>query len=153
MPKTLIVCLGNPLAADDGAGCAVYTALTSAHLPTRVRLSFIGLGGIDLLEELDGEDRLVVVDAVQLGALPGTVHVLNWEQLPTQHLRPVSGHGIGIREAIEVGRKLYPEKIPREIFLVGVEGECFDQLTDTLTPAVAEAIATAVQAVLLLLDS
>lgn len=152
MPNTLIVCLGNPLAADDGAGYAVYAALTGRELPAAVRLRFIGLGGIDLLEELAGEERLVVVDAVQLGASPGTVHVLSWEQLPIRHLRPVSGHGIGIREAVEVGRKLYPEKMPREIFLIGIEGACFDQLTDTLSPAVAESIPTAIQAVLTLPD-
>jgi hydrogenase maturation protease len=51
-----------------------------------------------------------------------------------------------------VGRKLYPEKIPKEIFLVGVEGKCFDQLTDSLTAVVAEAVASAAQAVLALLD-
>ena len=152
MPKTLIVCLGNALAADDGAGHAVYTALEGVPLPDRVRLCFIGLGGIDLLDELGGEDLLIVVDAVQLGAAAGTVHVLSWEQLPIQHLRPVSGHGIGIREAIEVGRKLYPEKIPREIFLVGIEGKCFDQLTESLTREVAEAIPSAVQSVVSLLE-
>jgi len=152
MLKTHIVCLGNPLAADDGAGYAVYRELAATHLSDGVRLSFIGLGGINLLEELAGEDQLIVVDAVQLGAAPGTIHVLSWERLPVQHLRPVSGHGIGIREAIEVGRKLYPEKIPKEIFLVGVEGKCFDQLTDSLTAVVAEAVASAAQAVLALLD-
>lgn len=149
---TLIVCLGNPLAADDGAGHAVFAELSRSELPATVRLKCLGLGGIDLLDELDGEKRLIVVDAVQLGAAPGTVHLLTWEQLPIRHLRPVSGHGIGIREAIEVGRKLYPERIPGEIFLVGIEGQCFDQLTEELTQPVAASISDAVGAVTSLLD-
>lgn len=147
MAETLIVCIGNVLAADDGAGHAVYTELLRSSLPESTRLRCLGLGGIDLLEELAGERQLIVVDAVQLGALPGTVHVISWEQLPSLRLRPVSGHGIGIREAIEVGRRLYPERVPESIFLVGIEGKCFDQLQEQLTVEVAAAIPAAVLAV------
>jgi len=147
MTSTLIVCLGNPLAADDGAGHAVYQELRRMPLPEGVRLCFVGLGGIDLLEELAGERRLIVVDAVQLGAAPGTVHVLSWERLPVRQLRPVSGHGIGIREAIEVGRRLYPERMPESISLVGIEGGCFDQLRERLSGEVAAAVVPATAAV------
>lgn len=147
MNRVLIVCLGNPLAADDGAGHAVFAALGRSRLPDGTELRFTGLGGIDLLEELAGEDLLIVVDAVQFGARPGTVHVLAWEQLPTADLRPVSGHGIGVREAIEVGRRLYPERIPQKIVLIGIEGKCFDQLSGELTAEVAAAVPAAVSAV------
>ena len=113
MGRTLIVCIGNDLAADDGVGHAVYHALVQKELPAGTRLRLLGVGGMDLLEEIEGEDRLVVVDAVRFGAPPGTIHILGWEQLPSLGSRPVSGHGIGIREAIEVGRRLYPEKTPQ----------------------------------------
>lgn len=147
MKRVLIVCLGNQLAADDGAGHAVFAALGRSRLPDQTELRFTGLGGIDLLEELAGEDLLIVVDAVQFGARPGTVHVLPWEKLPTADLRPVSGHGIGVREAIEVGRRLYPERIPKKIVLIGIEGKCFDQLREELTAEVAAAVTVAVSAV------
>lgn len=147
MSRALIVCIGNALAADDGAGHAVFRQLGRGRLPAGAELRFIGLGGIDLLEELAGEELLIVVDAVQFGAMPGTVHVLNWEQLPTADLRPVSGHGIGVREAIEVGRRLYPERIPEKIVLVGIEGKCFDQLLEQLTAEVAAAIPAAASTV------
>lgn len=151
MAAAVIICIGNALAADDGAGQAVYEELRLCHLPEGTRLKFLGLGGIDLLEDLAGEKQLVVVDAVQLGHPPGTVHVLAWDQLPSMELRPVSGHGIGVREAIAVGRKLYPERIPARISLVGIEGKCFDQLGAELTAEVDAAIPRAVAAVLELL--
>ncbi len=144
----LIVCIGNELVADDGVGWVVYEQLRESGLPENVRVVFLGLGGIDLLEEIDGEDLLVVVDGVQLGAPPGTVHRLGWPQLPATSPRPVSGHGIGIREAISVGQKLYPERVPKEIFLVGVEGKCFNQLGTGLTDEVALAIPRAVATIL-----
>ena len=151
MSRALIVCIGNDLVADDGVGKAVYKELELSRLPSGTRLSYLGLGGIDLLEELEGEERLVVVDAVQLGSVPGTVHILDWAGLPYMEPRPVSGHGIGIREAIEVGRRLYPERSPQHIHLVGIEGKCFDQLGLGLTPEVEAAVPSAVAAVLRLL--
>lgn len=147
MKTTIVICIGNALAADDGAGWAVYKKLSESRVPSGVRLKFLGLGGIDLLDELEGEEQLIVVDAVQFGEKPGTVHTLGWDELPVTEMRPVSGHGIGIREAVEVGRKLSPHKIPNHIILVGVEGECFDQLREELSPAVAVAIPLAVREV------
>ena len=111
----------------------------------------LGLGGMDLLGEIDGEELLIVVDAVQLGSAPGTVHLLSWEQLPAMAARPVSGHGIGVREAIEVARRLYPEKVPAKIFLVGIEGACFDQLGTGLTEDVAAAVPAAVRKIVSLI--
>ncbi len=148
--SALIVCIGNELVADDGVGWAVYNHLRESPLPDDVRLVFLGLGGIDLLEEIDGEEVLIVVDGVQLGAPPGTIHILGWDRLPAPSPRPVSGHGIGIREAISVGRRLYPERVPQEIFLLGVEGRCFDQLGAGLTGEVALAVPEAAATVVAL---
>lgn len=153
MADSIIICIGNALAADDGAGWRVYEELNLRSLLPEADLRFLGLGGIDLLEELSGEKQLVVVDAVQLGDQPGTVHSLNWDELPTMKWRPVSGHGIGVREAIEVGKRLYPEKIPENIYLVGIEGDCFDQLGEGLTPRVEAAVPEAVAEVVRLVNS
>lgn len=145
--RILVVCIGNELVADDGVGWTVFQALQKCLLPERVRLTFLGLGGIDLLEELDGEDLLVVVDAVQLGAQPGTVHRLGWQELPQAPGRPVSGHGIGVREALEIGARLYPQRLPRETLLLGIEGRCFDRLGQGLSPEVASAVPEVVRTV------
>ena len=150
--STLIVCIGNDLAADDGAGPAVYQALKKITLPESTRLKLLGVGGMDLLEIFSGEDYLVVVDAVQFGAIPGTIHSLDWDRIPTLGQRPVSGHGIGIREAIDVGRRLYPEKTPRHVHLIGIEGKCFNTLGGGLSIEVAGALDAAVVEILRLLE-
>jgi hydrogenase maturation protease len=141
---TLIACVGNSLAGDDAAGCAVYDALTLSSLPSEIRLRLLGLGGIALLDDLQGEACLIVVDAVQLGAAPGTVHVLSWDAIPKAGGTAVSLHGVGIRETVTIGRALYPEIMPPRIFLVGIEGQCFDRLGAEMTPAVAAAVDEAV---------
>ena len=148
----IIICVGNSLAGDDAAGVFVHDALLLRPLPTGTRLRLLGLAGIALLDDLQGEDGLVVVDAVQLGAAPGTVHVLPWDAIPEAGGAAVSIHGVGIREAVTIGRALYPEIMPRRIVLVGIEGRCFDILGAEMTPPVAAAIEEAVIQVMKLIS-
>lgn len=152
MGRKLIVCIGNDLVADDAVGYHLYRQLQEHALPDDVRVCLLGVGGMALIDELDGEELLVVVDAVQLGYEPGTVHVLDWDRIPSNQLRPVSGHGIGVREALQVCRKLYPEKAASSVFLVGVEGECFDKVGARPSGPVQEALPEAVRCILALLD-
>lgn len=152
MKRSLIVCIGNDLVADDAAGHVLYHLLRERALPAGARLVLLGTGGIDLLDVLDGEELLIVVDAVQLGAAPGTVHLLDWEHIPANELRPVSGHGIGVKEAVQVCRQLYPERAAAVVRLVGVEGRCFDRVGAGLSPEVAAALPQAVEAVVGLVE-
>jgi hydrogenase maturation protease len=144
--RTIIVCIGNELIADDAVGFEVHRRLEGCG----ARLEFCGVGGIDLLPMLQGEEELIVVDALQLGAAPGTVHVLPWEALPSLGTA-ISAHGLGLRETIEIGRILYPGAMPKRITLVGIEGRCFNRTREFMTAEVADAVDTAVQKIQLLL--
>jgi hydrogenase maturation protease len=150
--RSLVVCIGNDLVADDAIGHEIYRLLNERALPEGVRVCLLGVGGMDLLDEVNGEDLLIVVDAVQFGAAPGSVHVLDWEKIPSNQLRPVSGHGIGVKEALQVCRKLYPEKAAGSVYLVGVEGQCFDMVGAGLTPAVLAGLPEAVEKIIALLS-
>ena len=151
MKKILVVCIGNQLVADDGVGQVIFQELEKQQLPETVRLKFLGLGGIDLIEELRGEDLLVVVDGVQLGFQAGSVVELAWDELPVTNGRPVSGHGLGVREAIDVAKHLYPKRCPEKVILVGIEGCCFDQLGQGLSEEVVAAIPKALSRIVALL--
>lgn len=137
--RTIIVCIGNELIADDAVGFEVFNRLTGCP----ARLEFCGVGGIDMLPLLEGETDMIVVDAVQFGAQPGTIHVLPWETLPHSS-SAISAHGLGLRETIEIGTILYPEKMPQRVTLVGIEGRCFNRTRDCMTAEVQGAIDTAV---------
>ncbi len=113
-----------------------------------MRIKLMEMAGIDLLDELQGEETLIVVDAVQFGARPGTIHLLPWEEIPSTPGLPVSAHGIGIRESIEIGRVLYREKMPEKVMLVAIEGNCFDTIGCSMTPEVRSAVRTAADLVL-----
>ena len=118
-------------------------------LPDSVRLRFCGVGGIALLDMLDGdEEMMIVVDAVQFGAPPGTIHCCTWDEIPCRTVSAVSAHGIGLKDTVEIGKTLFPERIPDRITLIGVEGTCFNLMRDHMTREVADAVESAVERVL-----
>ncbi len=136
----LVVCVGNELIADDAIGYEVYTRLKAMDLPSGVRIEFAGVGGLALLDYLTGGERaMIVVDAVQLGADAGTIHCLPWDAVPSGGGAAISAHGIGLKETIDIGNILYPGLIPPAVFLVGIEGRCFNRMRDAMTPATAAA--------------
>jgi hydrogenase maturation protease len=137
--RTIIICIGNELIADDAVGFEVFNRLSGCN----ARLEYCSVGGIDLLPMLEGETDLIVVDAVQLGASPGTIHVLPWDALPRDS-SAISSHGLGLRETIEIGTTLYPGTMPERITLIGIEGRCFNRTREYMTGAVEAAIDTAV---------
>lgn len=150
MGETLIVCVGNSLVGDDAVGFAIFERLRDSRLPPGVRLHFLELGGIGLLDLVRGEPLLLIVDAVRFQRPPGTIHVVRVADLPAAGGPPVTSHDIGIREALDIGAILYPERMPAEILLVGIEGECFDQLGVPLSPAVLAAVDDAVSTIIAL---
>lgn len=144
---TLVVCIGNELVADDAVGYEVFQRLQGMELPKETRVEYSGVGGLSLLDRLTGyEDSMIVVDAVQFGASPGTIHCISWEDLPTYCNTAISAHGIGLKETIDVGKIICPEKLPANIVLIGIEGRCFNRMRDFMTPATAAALSDAAAA-------
>lgn len=141
----LVACIGNELVADDALGFEVYNALGALSLPRGVVLHYASVGGLSLMDHLvDGYSDVIIVDAVRFGAPVGTIHCLRWDELPDFSHGAVSGHTIGLRDTVEIARLLYPEKVPGNILLVGVEGRCFDRPREAMSPEVAGAISPTV---------
>ncbi len=79
--QVLILGLGNVLLTDDGVGIHVIRALertlSRRSPPPAVRLCDGGTLGLNLLFELDSADALIAIDAMDLGAPPGTVRAFD----------------------------------------------------------------------------
>jgi hydrogenase maturation protease len=151
--KTLVIGLGNPLVSDDSVGLRVAEALKPllAH-QTDVEVSEDYWGGLRLMERMIGFDRAIVIDAIQTGAPPGTIHLLKPEGIPTQ--RSASAHDVNLSTALEFGRQA-GARLPGNdcIRLVGIEAEDILTFSERCTPAVQAAIPRAVEAVLTTLDT
>ena len=70
MSRVRVICLGNAHASDDGAALQLAGALAGCE----VRCA--GRPGAGLLDLLEGGAPVVLVDATQSGAPPGTIHTL-----------------------------------------------------------------------------
>jgi hydrogenase maturation protease len=117
---TRIIGCGNTDRADDGAGLLVARRLRELGLDS---IEHSG-DGFALLELWHGSDDVVLVDAMQSGAPPGTVSV--WDATASA-LAPASfccsTHVFGPAEAIELGRAL--NRLPRRIRVYGIEAAQF----------------------------
>jgi hydrogenase maturation protease len=79
--RVLIAGMGNVLRRDDGFGVEIANRLSAAGtLPAHVKVIEVGIGGIHLVQELmGGYEALIIIDALERGSPPGTVHVLEAE--------------------------------------------------------------------------
>ncbi len=144
----LIVCIGNDLVADDAVGFHIYNRLNASGLPRGVRTLYLAVGGIGLLDHLDGsEQAIIVVDAVKFGRMPGTIVRSKWNALPKAAHSPVSIHGIGLREVFEIVPILYPGMYTDAIYFIGVEGAEFNQCGVGLSPMVEGAVDEALRTI------
>lgn len=74
--RTLVAGVGNVLRGDDGFGIELLRIIEREPRPS-VRFFEAGIAGIGLVQELmDGFDALVILDALERGAEPGTLWVL-----------------------------------------------------------------------------
>lgn len=151
-PIVLLGC-GNVLAADDGVGIRVIRELARLPLPRQVQLVEAGVAGLGLLDYFHGQQKAIIVDAVLAGREPGTVLCFRGSELPEQGLRSCSLHGLGLLEALQLGYRLEPGRMPGELVIVGVQAQRVDSWQEGLSPEVEAAVPKAIAAVLAELPS
>jgi len=120
--RTLVIGLGNPLMADDGAGVAVLERLRADwDIPPEVELIDGGTWGMNLLPMVESTHDLILVDAIRSGAVPGALTVLERSELPRYFALKLSPHQIDLREILALAelRGLLPENL----VAIGIEPE------------------------------
>jgi hydrogenase maturation protease len=135
--RLVLIGIGDRLRRDDAAGLEVARRLRLAHPPGVAVMEEGELAS--LLQAWSGADEALVVDAVNSGAEPGTVHRFEVGEQPLQ-AGPFrhSTHELGLAEAVERAREL--DLLPRRLVVYGIEGESFEE-GEGLTPVVQRAVA------------
>lgn len=142
--RALVLGLGNDLLGDDGIGLTVARALRG-RVPRGVDVVESGEAGLALLELLNGYDRAVIIDAMQSGAPPGTIHHLDPSTFD-RVLAP-SAHYAGLPEVFELAQRL-GIAIPTRIAVLAIAVLGPFAFSEHLSPAVADAVEPAAEAVL-----
>jgi hydrogenase maturation protease len=128
-----ILCCGNRHRGDDAAGLLVADRLREVGIAAEILNGEV----TEIMEAWSGSDSVVMVDAVVTGALPGTVHVWDGRSLKVRSISPSSSHGLGVGEAIELGRAL--GRLPGKLQVYGIEGTQFAAAAD-VSPEVERAV-------------
>jgi hydrogenase maturation protease len=144
MTKTLVLGLGNLVHSDDGLGVHAIQSLTNdPRIPPDVVLMDGGTQGLNLLAHISAFQRLLVIDALDVGETPGTVLRLEGKALKNLPGKP-SVHQLGFADLL-VALELLGES-PEEIVLLGVQPLSTEWTTE-LTPPVREALEPLLDAV------
>ena len=118
-PRTLVLALGNPIRSDDGAGIVALRSLEKdPRVPVAVELLEGGTKGLELVAYISGMSRLLVLDAVDVGAVAGTVVCLRGTELGAL---PGNGnvHDLALADILNALRLLGQE--PQETVLLGLQ--------------------------------
>ena len=136
--RILVGCVGNVLRGDDGFGPSVAERLTD--LPEIAEVVETGIGGIALLQELlAGCDGLVLIDAMDRGAEPGTVFLIDPEVLDGEHVADV--HLANPERVLTMAKSM--DALPERVLIVGCQPTEVDELEHGLSPAVERSVTVA----------
>jgi hydrogenase maturation protease len=135
----LVIGIGNEYRDDDALGILAVRELRRREIPDLRVLEMEGEGAA-LIEAWRGAERVIIVDAIKSGDVPGTIHRLDIppDQIPRRFLHN-SSHEFGAAEAIDLARNL--RCLPRRLILYGIEGLQFGTgvgLSDPVIKAIPE---------------
>ena len=135
--EAVLVAIGQAMAGDDGVGLVVARELARRGMTVRESTDASVL--LSLLEE---GRRVVLIDAVVGGGEPGDVLRLESGALDSG-AQPLSSHGVGVAQAIELARVLYGDSAASSVSIVGIVIERPEGLGGELSPRVAGAVSRA----------
>jgi hydrogenase maturation protease len=133
----ILIGVGNAWRGDDGAGLAVARRVRELS-PAGVEVREVEGDATALVEAWSGAEGVVVVDAAESGAPPGTVRRFDarTRPLPVRSLRS-STHAFGVSDAVELARAL--DRLPARLDVYAIEGASFTA-GERLSPAVERAV-------------
>jgi hydrogenase maturation protease len=140
---TAVIGLGSPLMGDDAVGLAALERLR-ARFAGDSSLTWIdgGTGGLALLPALESAQRVLLLDAIDADAAPGTLVELAGAELPRRLAAKLSPHQVDVGELLALAALRGTE--PAELVAIGVQPARVE-LGVGLSAAVATALAGLVE--------
>jgi len=133
-----VIGCGNLTRSDDGVGVFVAQHLQhhvqqSPH--AAVRVFDAGTGGMDVMFQARGADRLIIIDAVTSGSEAGAIFRVPGNELECDADPGYSLHDFRWHHALAAGRKIFGADFPTEVTVYLIEAACLGfglELSDTV---------------------
>lgn len=118
--RTVVIGLGNPLMGDDGLGLAALARLQAQWaIPETVELVDGGTWGMNLLPVIEGADHLLLLDAIDTAAAPGTLQVLEQHRIPRYLATKISPHQVDLHDVLALAQ--LRGTFPAEAVALGIQ--------------------------------
>ncbi len=143
--QVLVLGIGNVLWADEGFGvrCVEEMARNWAF-PNNVKLLDGGTQGLYLLPFLEEADTLIVFDAVDYGLEPGTLNIVEGDEVPQfMGAKKMSLHQTGFQDVIATATLMGYR--PEKLVLIGCQPVELEDYGGGLRDEVAAQIAPSIE--------
>jgi hydrogenase maturation protease len=136
--------MGNLLLQDEGVGVHVVRILQKMALPDGVEVIDGGTSP-EISSYIESAEKLIVIDAMETGGIPGSVYRILIDDLTTEVSSLTSIHEVNLISMLKIMRLL--DKGPQETVIIGIQPKDMDWGTE-LSPELQEKIPQIVQIVL-----
>jgi len=142
----VVIGVGNLLLRDEGVGIHAVRELPKRTLPPGVEVIDGGVAGIRLLDLFSGAQKLLLIDAAEMGLEPGAVARFTPEEVRFQSgdLK-LSTHDVALPEVLAIARAV--NQCPSEVIILGIQPKEISWGME-LTPEVRGAVPKVVELVL-----
>lgn len=144
--RIVVLGLGNLIRSDDGLGVhAVQLLAGDPRVPDGVEIVLGETQGLNLLPLIEDATHVLALDAVNTGAVPGTVMRFDLSELEPLPGNP-SVHQLGFADLLEALRWL--DKAKKRMVLLGMQPEQTgwgDKLSPPIRGALPQMVDTALQ--------
>jgi hydrogenase maturation protease len=147
--NVVVIGIGNVVLSDDGLGVRAVRRLRERHDVAGVDVVEGGTAGLLLLPRLADAQRVIVVDAIDVGARPGTLVRLDGDDWEQAFATGMTVHDVGLADLLRAAR--LSGAWPRELVLHGAQpgstavgteltaaiAACLDPLVDRISAELA----------------
>jgi len=142
----VVIGVGNLLLRDEGVGIHAVRELQKRSFPPGVEVIDGGVAGIRLLDLFSGAQKLLLIDAAEMGLEPGAVARFTPEEVRFQSgdLK-LSTHDVALPEVLAIARAV--NQCPSEVIILGIQPKEISWGME-LTPEVRGAVPKVVELVL-----
>jgi len=145
-----IIAVGNDYYGDDGIGVAVLHELN--NLPNMKNIALVNgaTDALGLIDHFRGTEHVIIIDAAQMGEVPGTVKVFGREYvkilIKMDHL---SVHGISLAETFAIAEAI--NSMPKKLTIIGIEPKSIE-ISEPISDVVAKSIPEVVSQIISLIQ-
>ena len=138
--QIVVLGAGNILLTDEGLGVRAIERLPLSYcLPPAIRIIDGGTSGMEMLEDLEGLDALIMVDAIRAGKPPGTPIHLAGDAVPVFFRSKLSPHQIGLADVLATLELL--GRAPKYTAILGMQPDSLAlgmELSETVEAGIPE---------------